>query len=494
MRAMGILALTGLVAGCTTGSIRDGQGQDSEAILAELRGAVERASGVVEEAEPVAEPVKVRIPRWLAEQAEYQCTDEEDARDAIIDLARPRPVRFEMFGDRVDVNEYRPLCGDYSKWEHLRAISAQLDWEIDTEASDVVVVTDRVTRQYPIAALPGNRQTQMEFRSLGAGGVGSGQDQATPDIATAATGNINRLSFDATPVDELGEALFVALRGYGVNAGWQISPSATSVTVNGSIAAHRRAEGVIEDFNRRANTRARITISVYEVEFVDGSQVSLDLTLMRDAAVSSFVGLDGDNLVSVTDQGLALRFDFAGRTSRFDVASFVGNLLRLQGRTTQRLHEAVEVTTTDMVSIENTRTLPYVSEVSTGNQVGGAFSTLSPQIQIEQVSEGLGVHVLASMSEGHDVLNVQLALSQNELVRWDEYAFGSGAGAISGRLPIMDSQHRMLRLTLEDGETRLVANLTRDANSDERAQGLGVMSRRENVRKQTVIVVSANVL
>ena len=192
---------------------------------------------------------------------------------------------------------------------------------------------------------------------------------------------------------------------------------------------------------------------------------------------------------------MSLGLDFF-EGNELDSSTVVFNLLRQQGNTSVKLHEAFEATNNILFSIEEQRSTPYISQVSVQRQDGGSISSLTPTIETETVKTGLGFHVVATIAD--QTINVRLNLSQSDIVRFDPYNFGSGEASISGTFPVTDNQNRMIPLTLQDGETRLIANLTQSQFSNDSAGsglfGIGRSDAVDNSEKQTVIAVTAKIL
>lgn len=443
---------------------------------------------------PRPQPEGIEIPRlapWLGDRlaAQYQ----DDAKSAIKTVLQGRPVFFEL--KREENPPVTSPVDASTVMGHLDAIMVQADWSYSVDRG-VVVVTDTETRQFPIQATPGFRSGR-----LGLSGSNSG-------------GAENSMSINNLPYRDLEASVQSAARDYMMEeqnsnqAGRSSSsnnaadgemytflPSSNTLTVSGPPSFVRRVETIVNDFNESVTRKVHLVITVYDVEFNSSSQRSIDFDLLRDAAIASSISMNGSSLVQSTAGGLRLGLDFF-EGNAFDSSRLVFNLLRQQGQTTVKIHEAFEATNNVIFSIENQRITPYISQVSTDRQDGGSISSLTPTIQTQEVNTGMGFHVVATIAG--DNIGVQLSLKQSDLVRFDPYNFGSGDSGISGSLPVTDVEDRVIPMTLKDGETRLIANLTQaQFRSDDAGSGFGIFgrSRAENgSEKQTVIAVSAKIL
>lgn len=468
-----------ILSSCTFTDTIDTRGAEIESTMEDLLAVV-----------PAVQPIKqkqheeVLIPRhapWLGERIDAQYQD--TAKEALQIVLRGRPVMFDLKND-TNPSISSPL-GATTVIEHLDAISVQADWSYSVDGG-VVVVTDTTTRQFALQAVPG-----VGIGRLTLGGTGTG-------------GAHNSLDLSNAPYRDLEIALSSIVEGYAVRGGgeandassmYSLVPSTNSLTVNGPPSMIRRIARIVDDFNESVTRKVHLIITVYDVNFTTSSQRSIDFDLLRQAAIESSLAFQGSSLIQTTPGALSLGLDFFEGNS-MDSSSVVFNLLRQQGNTTVRLHEAFEATNNILFSIEDQRSTPYISQVSLQRQDGGSISSLTPTIETETINTGLGFHVVATIANQN--INVRLSLSQSDIVRFDPYSFGSGDSSISGTFPVTDNQNRVIPMTLKDGETRLIANLSQSQFRNDRAgSGLGWLGRSDavdNTEKQTVIAVTAKIL
>ena len=497
----------------------------------------------------MAIPNPIRIPRdapWLGETlaATYQATPAE----AVQLVLQGRPVTWDLQRPAYssDLLVTSPYSGAGTIVEHLDHIASLADWSWSVK-NGRVNIEDMPTRNYPIAAMPGSLEASLPFRAMsinqaGAGvaaGVG-GSSQAGQGGGGGQAGGLseqnaeNNFSINTDVYGELrtalnqilglpistsipqtageimqavaGDALAPSRQSATQQAqappqdydrpGYTIVPSANLLILTAPPSIHDRVNQVLDELNSAINRKVLLTITIYEVQFTDARQRGLDLQLFRTAATAAGINLNGSALDITSPNGLSL--DLASlEGNAFDGSTLIYSLLELQGHTTVRLHEEFEAISNVPLSISDERAHPYISEVSLGNTIGGALSQVNPQIQTSQLSTGFAFHALASIA-GEDNISVRITLSQADLVRWEQYQFGSGVGAISGTLPITDSQHRVIRMNLQNNETRLVANLTKTAVSGDQAnQNLGLLgssAEQSSSEQQTLISVTATIL
>ncbi len=499
-------------------------------LVEELSALLEQVEAASEAPEPEQLPEPILVPRtapWLGLLVEG--TYQSPPRDAVENLLSGRSLRWELTRAVPDVLVVPP-SGSRTVSEHLDHIAVQADWSWRLDGA-VVVVEDFPTRHYPIASLPGGLRAVLPARALdqaqnigggslgglgaatGAGGQGGDRLENTRTLdldaiqdfastlaqilALPAPQPLAQSLLETPENPEGGEALDAApdLGATGANASYRVSAAANLVTITAPPSIHARAVDFIEAHNAAANRRAVLTITVFELAFTDSNQRSVDFSLLRDAATAANLTLTSPEFDISDPNGITLRVDSMEGNS-FDTSNLLLRLMETQGSTSVRLHERLEVTHNAPVAISDERVLPYVSEISTNNQVGGAFSTLGPQIETSQLNTGVALNVLASIAG--ERINIRLGFSLSQLVRFDAFEFGTGESAVSGALPVTDAQHRIFPFSIGDGETRLIANVTKTSVSDEsanRAFGLLGGSRlSDNTETQTVIAVTARVL
>lgn len=474
-----------------------GQINSTNVIENDIQGDLDGLLSAVPSAKPVARRQhsveEVRIPRnapWLGMRIDAQYQDE--AKSAIKTVLQGRPVVFNL---KSDTNPFVSSPVDASTvMGHLDAIMVQSDWAYAVDGG-VLVVSDTVSRQFTLQAIPGIGVGRV---ALGAAGATGSAASNSLDLISAPYRDLeNSLRSIASDYETVvqAEAIGSAEAGSPQASMITMSPSSNAVIVNGPPSLMRRVERIVEEFNEAVNRKVHIIITVYDVQFTSSSQRSIDFDLLRKAAIGTTASFQGSSLISATPGSLSLGLDFFEGNS-MDASSLVFNLLRQQGQTSVRIHEAFEATNNQVFSIQDQRTTPYISQVSTERSDGGSISSLTPSIETEEVNTGLGFHVVASIA--NDSINIRLGLTQSDLIRFDPYKFGSGDSGISGSLPVTDNQSRIIPMNLRDGETRLIANLSQSqSRNDTGDSGFGFLGRaksKDTHEKQTVIAVSVKIL
>ncbi len=496
---------------------------DQMPVMEDIAAEIETLLQTVETADqapatPTPRPRPIRIPRdapWLGDvvSGTYQTTPV----DAVRNLLQGRAIRWDLRHPAPNIIVIAPQ-GNQTIAEHLDYITTQANWSW-SQNGGILFVTDFPTRHYLLHTIPGNLQASIPARAINspipastgnigaAGGLSQGLSADSPE---------NNLAIEFNPLEELGNSLSqiltidppatmvqtlfdanprFSLSATGPRGTYTIIPASNLVTVTASPSLHVRVADLIDHFNRGATGRVILTITVFELSFSDRNQRSIDLSLLREAAISSGIRITGPEFDLSDPNGITLDFT-TQEGNAYDASNLLFSLLETQGQTSIRLHERFELVNNIPTSIADERVLPYVSEVSTGNQIGGALSTLAPQIRTSQLSTGIALNVIASIAA--QTINVRLGFSLAQLVQFNSYEFGAGPSAIAGTLPTTDSQHRLFQMSLSDGDTRLIANVTKTSISDETANNafglLGGSRASDQAEQQTIIAVTAQLL
>ena len=457
--------------------------------------------------EPTGLPEPIRIPRgaiWIGEPAGVSFST--TPRDAV-SLATPpgTPIRWNLDPTRPTPGAITHLERETTAADILDKIAMAADWHWEWDGA-AIFITDTITRTYPIPTLPGTQEITMPSRSMqvdqnegggqgggqGGGGGGGGQGGGGGD----GDGEIAKNEFTATL--DVYDAL-TTLANHSVsnvpNGGtYSILPEANLLLVTGPPSAHERAKALLAEFSAQINKRVLVTFTVFELTARDSNSRGFDFQLLRDAAVAANVRLGAPEFSTGDGNGLTIRLDNL-EGNAYDASRLLLTLLNTQGNTTLRLHERFEVLNNIPVNYSDERLYPYIRTVSTNNQLGGALSNLSYTVETSQLTTGLAINVLASIAG--DTINIRLGYSQASLVELREYAFG-GADGIAGNLPVTDSSHRLFRMSIPNGSTRLIANATATSlGSSESASAFGLAGASANNstnQRQTIIAVTAQIL
>ena len=254
---------------------------------------------------------------------------------------------------------------------------------------------------------------------------------------------------------------------------------------------------LVGEYNQRINRRVALEFVLYEVDVTETDTRHLDLSAIRDAAISSGIFFQGSNFNSGSNAGeLSLRFKTG--SSRLGGSELILNWLKTQGETSIRLRKKVVALHNQVTLLRDVETTRYVVKVAVERQVSGPNETSSPNVEVNELQTGESWAVLPAIDA--ERVHLRLALNRAALLGFDEYSFDTGN--ISGRLPQSTEKSVGLPITLADGETRLITNLSSTIIQSSRARSpllawlpwLGQSKDDQERRVESVITMTAHIL
>ncbi len=435
---------------------------------------------------------EVQVPRgamWLAEPlaAHYEGMP---ASSVIREIAQRRPIRLTFDATAAEDPLVSAPPDAVTVQDHLDAVCAQSDWAY-TVAAGTVLVHDIESRVFPLATPPGRSTARMQLRGLrsgagDAGGAGNdvevGLDPYAEEVADFVRGI---LGLGGGERDGESESLVDARTSVAV------LPSANAVAVTAKPHQMRRVERELGRYNAITALMVRVRVTVYEVDVSSTDDRSLDLAALRDAGIP--LGLTVTP-TSAAMSGGAVRVEFA-EGNRTDGSRAVLEWLRTAGRTSIAFEDAVEVRNNQVASVGAVETRQYLERFSRETQTSGAAQLDTPTVEFGELRLGWAISVQPTVAG--DRVSVRVALSRSSLVEERPYSFDNGA--VQGTTHVTDDYDRVVAVTLEDGETRLL-NVLANSNARETRRRvpwlpwLGDGAAKTERERETVMMLTAQVL
>ena len=512
MRIVGVVAVAAL-AGCATAPDEAAVPDETAAAGMESAAAAPVETGA-EGPPPALRPVggvrEVMVPReaaWLAETvtAEYRGVP---ATVAVREVTRGRPMRLEVAG--ADPLVHSPP-GAVTVQEHVEAICAQADWSWRA-AGGVLVIRDIETQTLSIAAQPGSAASSLRLRALSTddGGSGGGEEGDAVEVELAPyVDEVAALVRTVLGMGEEGEgtdAAAASAEGFGAAAsrfpprdprtGVVVLPSANAVVVTARPHMMRAVEREIDKYNAATARTVRLHVALYEVERRGGRERGVDLEVLREAAVGFGLRVSTG---STAGAGAVARVEFLEGNSA-DGSRAVLRWLETVGDVEVSLDDVVEVRNNAVAAVNTTETRQFVAQVSQqitagGELLGGLLASTAPQVLFDELRLGWSLSLQPTIVG--DRVTVRLALSRRALV--EERPFSFGDGAVEGTNYVTDDFNRLMSVTLQDGETKMLTSLVNKSvrRNRRRVPWLGWLGRggTESEREhEVVLVMKAEVL
>lgn len=328
--------------------------------------------------------------------------------------------------------------------DQITNICAQANWAWRFE-NGVLVISEYQTRSFDIAATLG-RTTAL----IGSGALGETDDQSNRSVITS------------NPIEDLERSISSITSGK-INAGSvmtnvSIVPSAGQLLVTARPDTLQRVRRVVDEFNERLRRRVQIEFVLYEIDVSNSQERNLNLSAIRNAAVSA--GFDFSTLNDVSNGSGQLSLSF-NEGNGYDGSRILFNWLQRLGDTEITIRKRIVAQNQSVISLRDVETSRYVSQVSTQRQITGAVDFTSPTVEISELNTGEQWSVIPSIDE--DRVYLRLGVSRAQVLGFEEYSFADGA--IAGRLPQSATDEIVVPISLRDGETRLITNLSTQLNS-----------------------------
>lgn len=382
-------------------------------------------------------------------------------------LVAPHPVVFNVDTDDNPVVSVPPsavILKDY-----FDSFATQSNWVYRVNRG-VVIFEDWETRSIELAPLVGTAEAILE--SYAAAGVVA-QD--------------NKLTVSTDPYTEIESIVTDILSNETATANRQatfaVSRSANTLFISAQPNQVRKVVNAIETFNKSVSKRVIFDVTVYDVSLSGGDNRSLDLDLLRATAGHISVRGGGDGL-SVGRAGVD--------TTQTSIDSLVLNWIQSQGAVSKRIQRRFEVLNNHTATFLDTIEIAFLESVVIPAPVDGVPQ--APGIEIGKHGIGRSFNLFATITGLR--VNVQMNVNERSIAATKNYTLVGGSG---GTLYDILNRDRVISLSLEDGETRILTYFQGDDAEEAHSQNrflplLGDKVADTSEKTESVIVISAAIV
>lgn len=383
--------------------------------------------------------------------------------------------------------------------DHLQGICSQSDWSYSF-ADGVLLVNDVETKIFRLASQPGTSNARLQLRNLG-----SGDSQQ-------AAGAENNLTVDLDPYAEEVMEILQATLGFDVAVDTAnpsadrpdaasvdespesrtrvaLLPSANAVLVTTKPHLMRLVDRALEEYIAATSRMVQVRITFFEVDRSKSNERSLNLNLMRMAAGAFGLSVQpGESTTSPSALSLSFKGGWAD-------SSAVARWLNTTGKTTISFEDSIEVRNNAVASLDVVRTRQYVRSITRSQQLVGSTTLNSPEVEFDQLRVGWSIHIQPTIAD--DLITLRIGLSRSDYV--DEVPYSFDEGRIAGTHFVLDEYHRMMAVSVADGETRLITSM---ANKESRLNKrstpflpwVGDSRRKVGRERDTVMMLSVDLI
>ncbi len=447
----------------------------------------------------VARPQKQIVPRsapWLIDPIKVNYRN-LPAAIAIEQLAQLRPIKL-TFTPR-EVVKVSPPIGAVTIADHLNAICQQANWSYQVH-NGVVLIYDIETATFPLSIQPGNTSASVRLRGLSSrrfNGNGGNTDVSNNQVSVAfdpyiqeVTTLLNTLLGTQTAGNTTAQH-DISNTGVDPRTSFSVLPSANSVVVTAKPQQMRLVESALAQYNATASRSVLLRIVIFEVEVEDGSDRSLNVDAIRTAAITSGALVNPEPAGEI---GTSLTFSF-NEGNRFDGSEVVLNWLQSQGQTRIAFDDAVEVRNNAVGTVDATRNRQYVRQIYNLSEAFGGSTLNRSNIEFDELRTGWSINVQPTIRNRQ--ITVRLGVSRSTFVDEEPYSFDDGR--VEGTNFVTDDYNRMMAVSLQDGQTKLITSLSSSEDRHRRDRTpwlpwLGDGNYKSSQHRETVMLLTAHVL
>ena len=376
----------------------------------------------------------------------------------------------------------------------LREVVAAADWHLHYE-DGMAVVNAQQRVEIPLRIPSGDRTGALSLDTLNERSSTGGQNAVRVDMRDAA-------------IAELEAALGVLFGSpSGTEPRFTVSRSANIVICRGRPSEISNARDLVGAFNSRMMRRVAIDIVLYEVRGTEARDAGVDFTasyFFSDDRLTSrgaprrtlWLRPLGEHTGSVLDPGAPNQYILETRRAGDNWSSLVNSVLHhIRDFSDVEIINrfSVEALHGQIASVEDVTTRSYIAELTYPRRSALSTTEEGPEIEVEQVREGVALSVLPTLQR--DLANLQISLSLAEISALIVRQIGTNEVT----LPTVSGPNHLIGVTLRSGEVRLIANLGRRKVTRSGIDAAGLMSYGKNSKNalvdvETLMLVRARIL
>lgn len=463
---------------------------------------------------------------WLGQARHVRFDKPVPARLAITALADPVAVMFLM--EEGNDPLIRPGTGNQILLDYLDQIAVQSDWVYEV-VDGVLVFRDWQTTTIPIASLVGKLTGLLSSTTGVSTAVGQNQFETETDpyaeIEAIVEGILmatpNEAAQNDTIVRELvGEPVNV-LAGAVQAAEAQVQALVDSVAVPDDAATRkptfsvsraanmlfvaarpnqvRAVNEAIAHYNESVSKRVVVNVLIYDVTLNAGEERSLDLAALLDLSrlsgrlegTSLDFGLGGSNSLSI--QNVPRGTPQVNQT--LDLQSLLLRWIETQGSVSNRMQRRFEALNNRPVTFLDTTEIEYVKGLEEETEEGSNIVTRTEILGQHQV--GRAFSLFPTIADQR--VNIQMTINSRTAFPKARGVSELDAGSTASVLYDIENTDRVIPLSLEDGETRVLTYFSSgQTQTDESRNRLlpWIADGRDNRRRlnETVIAITARIV
>ena len=413
---------------------------------------------------------RVDVPRekaWLYRP--YRATyRNQGLRETLERLTPGYPVAYALpakYNPRVSSTPDALMVED-----HLNAISLQAN--VGYEFHDgILLITPMITRKYEVPLYGGgNNIINVSSNNLGTSVNKAGGFENNISSQLSAQNDIHQLVNTALGIGYCSQSQDDAEDDDGDEAGagepdaytyndkecYSISPTGNLLSITARPQRLVLFDAAYEKWLQTVTRQANIKITVVRLDVTDLAQQHVDLALVRNASISANIrNLTQDLVATELNAGGGVFSVKVDRDSAWKSSQVILKALAQVGNISIDDTKEILVYNNRLVTIRNYQVRRYVEKTSIQQTNAGGTSLSTPTVEIGELETGQALNILPTLTDG--LIALHIVINEAKIDAFDTYEIAGSSGA----LPTSSGNDNIFDVTLEDGETVLLASTHR---------------------------------
>ena len=436
----------------------------------EISDARERHRQILEEQQTVrainTRAKRVDVPKekaWLYQP--YRATyKKQGLRETLERLTPGYPITYalpEKYNPRISSTPDAATVED-----HLNAITLQANVGYEFHQG-ILLITPMITKKFEVPLYGGG----SNVINVSSNNLGSAQNKASGfennvTSQLSAENDIHQLVNTVLGIQycehgadkKRDEANTLETYTYNDNECYSISSTGNLLSITARPQRVVMFDDAYEKWMQTVTRQANIKITVVRLDVTDLAQQHVDLSLIRNASIAANISNLTQDLTSnelyAGGGVLSLKIDDPG--SQWNTSEIILKALAQVGNLSIDDTKEILVYNNRLVTIRNYRVHRYVEQTSIQQTASGGTSLSTPTVEIGELETGQAINILPTLTA--DLIALHIVINEAKIDSLDTYDI---AGT-SGVLPTSSGNDNIFDVTIEDGETVLLASTHRE--------------------------------
>ncbi len=349
--------------------------------------------------------------------------------------------------------------------DHLNAISLQANVGYEFHQG-ILLLTPMVTREYEVPLYGGGSNIiNVSSNNLGSDGNKAGGFENSVSSQLSAQNDVHQLVNTVLGIqyceqlsEEADGATAVAVHTYNKRECYSISPTGNLLSITARPQRIVLFDAAYEKWLQSVTRQANIKITVVRLDVTDLAQQYVDLSLVRNASIAANISnLTRDLAATQINTGggvFSLKID--DPDSSWNSSEIILKALAQVGNISIDDTKEMLVYNNRLVTIRNYRIHRYVERTSIQQTDAGGTSLSTPTVEIGELETGQAINILPTLTD--DLIALHIVINEANIDSLDTYDIAGSSGV----LPTSSGNDNIFDVTIENGETVLLASTHRE--------------------------------